>query len=264
MIKCDYHVHTCLSDGAEKPEKVVLAALEKGMDRIGFSDHGYTSFDSGWCMSKRNTRRYLRILNRLKKKYAGRIEILIGIEQDYYSEQDTAPFDYVIGSVHYILAEGNYITVDESADTLKNAAEKWFGGDMIALAERYFETVAAVAEKTHADIIGHFDLVSKFNEDDRLFDSSDPRYRAAWQAAADRLLQAGIPFEINTGAISRGYRTGPYPSPEMIDYIRAHGGKLLLSSDSHRPSTLCYAFDVYEQLADQGLEKTIPAKGKAM
>ena len=72
-----------------------------------------------------------------------------------------------------------------------------------------------------------------------------PRYVKAWQDAADVLLKTGKPFEINTGAISRGYRTEAYPSKEIRDYIRAHGGKLILSSDSHQKDTIAYRFKDY-------------------
>ena len=100
--------------------------------------------------------------------------------------------------------------------------------------------------KCGADIIGHFDLISKFNEAGALFDEADPRYIAASRAAADALLKTGKPFEINTGAISRGYRTAPYPSKALRDYIRQKGGSFLLSSDSHAKESLCCGFDMLE------------------
>ena len=59
-------------------------------------------------------------------------------------------------------------------------------------------------------------------------------------------MQEGVPFEINTGAISKGYRTEPYPAKNIRDYIRQQGGRFILSSDSHRTDTLCYGFEEYE------------------
>ena len=55
-------------------------------------------------------------------------------------------------------------------------------------------------------------------------------------------------FEINTGAISRGYRTVPYPSADQIAYIRSKGGVLILSSDSHAAGTICYDFEEFADL----------------
>ena len=89
--------------------------------------------------------------------------------------------------------------MDESPELLRAAAEKHFHGDLYALIEEYYRTLARVVEKTGADIIGHFDLISKFNEGGALFDEAAPRYLAAAQKAADILLKTGRPFEINTG-----------------------------------------------------------------
>ena len=102
-------------------------------------------------------------------------------------------------------------------------------------------------EHTHADLIGHFDLITKFNEGNKLFDEECPRYLDAAFAALDELLKTGRPFEINTGAISRGYRTSPYPSAEIQAYIKEHGGRFVLSSDAHSADALAYGFDQYDQ-----------------
>ena len=108
-----------------------------------------------------------------------------------------------------------------------------------------------MVEVTKCDIIGHFDLITKFIEQDAGFDVRHPRYVKAWQAAADMLLKTGRPFEINTGAMSRGYRTEPYPAREIRNYIRAHGGKLILSSDSHQKDTIAHRFSEYADEADE-------------
>lgn len=238
----DLHVHTTFSDGRNTPEEMALAAMAKGMTAIGFSDHSYTHFDTAYCIQKEQIPAYRAEIAALKEKYAGQIEILCGIEQDFYSEAPTDGYDYVIGSVHYIRCGEAYLPVDESKERLLDAARRHFGGDLYALIEAYYATVAQVAEIIHPDIIGHFDLITKFNENGALFNESHPRYISAWRAAADRLLEADIPFEINTGAISRGYRTAPYPAAPIREYLAAHGARFLWSSDSHRADTLCFGF----------------------
>ena len=219
MILQDLHVHTTYCDGKNTPEDLVLAALNRGMKCIGFSGHSYTFFDESYCMSKQNTARYRAEIAALKEKYKGKIKILCGVEQDYYSEEPTVGYDYVIGSVHYIKADGEYIPVDGSAEILKSAVQKHFNGDFYAFAEEYYRTVAALVKKTSIDIIGHFDLITKFNEQYSFFDEKDPRYVNAWQTAADKLIVTDKPFEINMGAISRGYKQSPYPSADIINYI---------------------------------------------
>lgn len=258
----DLHMHTCFCDGENTPEEMVLSAIEKGLGAVGLCGHSYTAFDESYCLSKEGKRRFMDEVNSLKEKYKDRITVLLGVEQDFFSDDATDGFDYVIGSVHCVNAGGAYVYVDWSEKILRDGCETYFGGDVYALCERYFETVADVAEKTRCDIIGHFDLVSKFNEPkarllssaslekggeisaaEKLFDEHHPRYVAAWKKAADRLLSCHIPFEINTGAMSRGYKSTPYPSGEMISYIKSRGGDFILSSDAHRKDHIAYRFD---------------------
>ena len=247
MILTDLHVHTTYCDGKNTPEEMVIAAIEKGMECIGFSVHSYTEFDASFCIKAEKVDDYKAEINGLKEKYKDKIRILCGTEMDYFSEMSTDGFDYIIGSVHYVMADGEYIPVDESEQTFVDSVNRYFDGDFYAFAEAYYKNVAQVLGRTKADIIGHFDLVTKFNEGEKLFDESNPRYVAAFKAAVDSLLPYGKPFEINTGAISRGYRTQPYPSPQIVEYIRSKGGKTILTSDSHSKDTLCYEFEKWEK-----------------
>lgn len=242
----DYHVHTNFSDGVNSPEETVLSAIAMGMDTVGISDHSHTAFDLDYCMRapylKDNYAPYRAEIARLKEKYAGRITVLCGMEQDYYASRPAEGFDYVIGSVHYLKCGNTYRPVDEPPPMLDDTISEYFGGDVYALAEAYFELAADVVRKTRCDIIGHFDLMRKFNERHPLFDPQHPRYVAAWQRAVDCLLKENVPFEVNTGAIIKGYRTAPYPSFDIVRYITEHGGSVVLSSDAHRADKLCGEF----------------------
>ena len=242
----DLHVHTVFSDGKNTPEEIVLEAIRKGLGTIGFSDHSYTFFDESYCMKKERIGEYFDTIRSLGDRYDEKIEILAGIEQDYYSNEPTDRCDYVIGSVHYLKLQNDYIEVDWSPQILRSAAERYFGGDLYALAAQYYETVGDLGRKMRPDIIGHFDLISLFNEKEALFSEDDPRYLKPAFTAVDRLIDSGCRvFEINTGAMARGYKETPYPSETLRDYIRKKGGRFILSSDSHRKETLCYAFSEY-------------------
>lgn len=239
----DYHIHTTFSDGNNTPEELVQAAIERGMAEIGFSDHSYTFFDESYCLQRDKIAEYKRETARLKEKYKSQIKILCGIEQDYYSAESAEDYDYAIGSVHYLKKDGKYYSIDDSRDCFLNLAKDLFDGDYYAFAEEYFKTVSGFADRKEIKIIGHFDLVSKYNGDGGLFDERNRRYVSAWQKAADKLVAAGKVFEINTGAIARGYRSEPYPSDAIKAYIKDTGGRFILSSDSHSVKTLCFGFD---------------------
>jgi histidinol-phosphatase (PHP family) len=256
MIDRNFHTHTVFCDGKSEPEEIVLSALDAGMAALGFSGHAHTAFDESYAMSHETAREYRRVIRGLQKKYADRIEILCGAELDLYSDADpaegglTAPWDYTIGSVHYLHKDGEYVPMDESAETTRKAAKRLYGGDTLALAEDFFAEEAEVAGRTGCDIIGHFDLLTKFEEcGEPVFDRESPRYRNAWMSALDALIPYGKPFEINTGAISRGYRKTPYPYRDILEEIKRRGGCITFSSDSHEKSTLLYGFDEAEKLA---------------
>lgn len=246
MIRSDFHVHTVFSDGVNTPEEMVQAAIEKGMRQIGFSDHVYTYFDESYCMAKDAAPAYRAEIAALKKKYADKIDILCGIEQDMFSTESTDGYDYIIGSVHYLKVGEDIFPIDDTLPAFVEGGEKYFGGDYLALAIKYFETVADVLKVTNADIIGHLDLVSKFNIDNRYFDERDPKYLAAAYAAVDKLIPYDKPFEINTAAFSKG-KHHPYPDYPILEYIMQKGGRFILSSDSHSTDRLCEYFDDFEK-----------------
>lgn len=271
-LKCNFHCHTAYCDGKNTPEEMVQAAIELGMTAIGFSGHSHTAFDESYCMMPGDIEEYAACISSLQEKYAGQIEIYCGIEQDLYSDTDTSEFDYSIGSVHYVKLEGAapgnadhtkdgsneglltygedvYLPMDESAEITMAGVNRYFGGDVYALAEVYFEQASRVAEKTGCDIIGHFDLLTKFNQDGNMFDESDERYVNAYTAAIERLVKSGVPFEINTGAMSRGYRSEPYPAETILKEIRRQGGRIAISSDSHSTDTQLAYFDEAVALA---------------
>ena len=267
LLTTDLHMHTVYCDGRNTPEEMVVSAIDKGMSCIGFSGHSYAPFDHEFGMNPEKLAAYKQEIRDLQGRYGDRIRILCGIEMDYhsdpgvYQEQNRVPgndsgdsaasfsvkdlqsgFDYVIGSVHYIDTPEGPAGVDNTPEIFASAVERFFNNDYYLAAEAYFELVSDVVRRTGCDIIGHFDLITKFNEKYQFFNESHPRYIAAWQKAADLLIPEKRIFEINTGAMSRGWKSTPYPSQPMINYIRDRGGRFILSSDSHRSDTIGFCF----------------------
>ena len=239
----NYHTHTTFCDGKNTPEEMVQKAIELGLSELGFSGHSYTAFDLEPCMSREGTEAYKKEINALKEKYKSQIKILLGIEYDYQSVESRDGYDYILGSVHYILKDGEYLCIDYSRQKQIEAVNKHYGGDFYAYIEDYYALVADLYNKTKCDIIGHFDLITKYNEKGDLFDTNHPRYIAAWKSAADAILQTPAVVEINTGGIARGHKKSPYPSKEIIEYFKTHGKKLIFSSDCHNKDFLLCGYD---------------------
>ncbi len=243
IVKKDYHMHTTFCDGNNTLREMVEAGISKGFQTIGFSGHSYTFFDESWCMTQEGTKAYIKEIEQLKVEYCSKIEILCGIEQDYYSEMSTDGYDYVIGSVHYLKKGGVYLPIDESKEILLEIVRDFYAGDIYRLVEDYYLTLADVGRKTQCNIIGHFDLITKFNENNELFNEDNDRYKKAYLLALNQLNCGEHLFEINTGCVSRGYKSTPYPSIAILREIKKRKGIFILTSDSHDTSGIGYDFD---------------------
>ena len=242
----DFHTHSTFCDGKNTLEEMALSAIDKGFSSLGFSGHSFTSFDLDYCIKDENA--YIKECRRLQKKYEDKIEILCGIERDFYADNQYPDLDYIIGSVHYVKAGEEYIAVDLFDGQLE-AVNRHFGGDYLKFAESYFENVSKLPQVHKTDIIGHFDLIKIFNADGKLFDENCERYKKAAIKAVDELIKYDVLFEINTGAIFRGRRQEPYPSEFILEYIASKGGKVILNGDSHEINALGYRFKESAELA---------------
>ena len=99
-----------------------------------------------------------------------------------------------------------------------------------------------MVEKTKADIVGHFDLITKFNEGNKYFDEEAEWYKDAARKALYKVAETKPVFEINTGAMARGYRIHPYPADFLLEEIERLRCSVLLSSDCHNRLDLNYGF----------------------
>ncbi len=237
----DFHVHSTYCDGSNTPREMAESAIEKGFDTLGFSGHGYTDFDTSFCMKVVRTDLYVEEVTRLKEEYAGKLNILCGIEKDYFSSHPTSRFDYVIGSVHYLYVGGKYVPLDMQVKTMEALLNEVYGGSFSALARDYYKQVADVVNKTECDIIGHLDLITKFKNRTAL-KRDDAYYEAAF-SAVDALIPSGRIFEINLGAIARGYRNSPYPDSKLLKYIHERGGEIVITGDCHSKEHLGANFE---------------------
>ncbi|MDR2615471.1 MAG: histidinol-phosphatase [Oscillospiraceae bacterium] len=246
---CNLHAHTTYGDGANSCEEMVLAAISAGFETFGISEHSHTSvpFDAG-NLTDETLPLYIADMRGLREKYADKITLFTGIEQDRLGDRPTDGFDYIIGSTHFIHKNGEYRFVDDGSDGQRETADRLFGGDFYAFAEEYYETESSVARVTRCDIVGHFDLINKNNEGGRQFDTSGKRYRAAAVDAMREIMKTCRLFEVNTGAMYRKGRTEPYPEPWLLRELLERGGEVILASDSHAAESVAYKFPEMEEL----------------
>ena len=242
------HTHTTYVDGEKAPEEMIKTAIEKGGTSIGFSEHAYIPFDKEYSMRVKDIPAYVKEINELKEKYKGIIDVFLGVEADYYAEKVPAGLDYIIGVAHYIIKDGVIITVDGPAERLYRMAAGHYDNDFYEIAESYYATIAKSIVKSGADIVGHFDLIARNNDDGRMFDEKHPRYMSAALDSMEQILKYCTLFEINTGGMYRRGVSTPYPSVLLLKELQKRGGEVILSSDSHMADSLYYKFDEMREL----------------
>ena len=242
------HTHTTFADGRDTAGEMVQAALKLGFHTLGFSEHGHADYDD-CSMAPEQEPEYRAEIRRLREAYRGRIHILLGYEHDWFSPADVSEYDYTIESVHYLPAGGEMFSVDWTRPKLEDAIKRHYGGDSYAMCRHYFDVVCQSIQGTQADILGHIELVMKFNEAQDLIDDADPRYLGPALECAELAARSGRLVEVNTGAIARGYRSQPYPGEAMLRRIHECGGRIMLSSDCHNSDYLDCRFPEAAALA---------------
>lgn len=241
----NFHTHTSFSDGKNTPEELVKYAIGQGFTALGFSDHSFTPHDTRYCM--RDTQGYIKEITRLKKEYRGETQIYLGIEEDATAPINRAEFDYIIGSLHYINYGGKFYPLDSNYEYF-SACLRLFDGDDLALAECYFEYFCQYLEKRKPDIIGHFDLLTKFDETQKSIFLTEEKYWGLAEKFLLRAIKTNRFFEVNTAMIIRGLRSSPYPHERLLATIAKHGGGVVLSSDAHQAENLCAYFEEVKTL----------------
>ena len=241
-MKTNLHTHTTFCDGKASAEEMVLAAIAKGFDELGFSSHSDMVADLP---------AYVAEIRRLQAKYAERIRILCGLEAEL-----AKPFvrpeglDYVIGSFHFVTApDGFLVPVDHTPALLESGLREHFGGDAVAFVKAYFAFEREIVRREDFDFLAHPDLVRKFNAKHPYFDEAAGWYRKELVQTADAIAASGKTVEINTGAISRGWLDDAYPSTEFRGLLKSRGVRLILNSDAHAPEGLDCAFDRFSAKA---------------
>jgi len=244
----NYHTHSCFSDGTGTPRQHVEAAIAAGMRVIGFSDHG--PLDEDWTIPPQRLEEYRRSVLDLKEEYAGRVEVLLGVEADWLPESPewlqritSFQWDYLIGSVHLVGIPGteHFWPVDATEELFVGGVAEMLNGDIRAALTIYYERLAVAARSGLFQILGHLDLVKKWNANGRHFGESEPWYRELVVSAIEAAVDSGCIVEVNTAGLV--YPAAEvYPSPWIIQECVRRGVRLTLNADAHKPADLQRCF----------------------
>ena len=264
-LKTNFHTHTIFCDGKNTPEENVLSAIKKGMTRLGFSAHSLYPFSLEGNLNHTQHGAYSEEIRHLQKKYADKIQIFLGFEADFIPGfcsprfENFAEFnpDFLIGSVHFIPTEKRPLAVDNKPAILADGIRDVFDGDVQKAVGCYFSLQREMLLHGDFTILGHADLIRKFNGTLHLFDENDAWYKAEVEATAKAIAKAGVIAEINTGAISRGYMTSPYPSDYFLSRLFAYHVPIMINSDAHNADALDCAFDLAAERAKKAGYKEV-------
>lgn len=253
IYRTDYHIHTKYSDGKAGPEACIEEGVKKGLREIGFSDHiTLVSKKQKWCMDHDRLPEYTEDILRLRKNHP-EIEVRLGIELDYMPNREkeieriisSFPFDFIIGSVHYM--------GDETVDL---GPEFYVGKDISFVYENYFNLVCEAASTGFYDIIAHPDLVRIH----RFTPPGDITHLYCMMASAFEIYD--VAFEVNTNG--RNKPLGDfYPDPGYLHLFAERSIPVCVNSDAHFPERIGQHFDdAYDLLKRAGYNEMAVFKNR--
>ncbi len=243
-LPCDYHIHTYLCHHATgEPVELAARAAVAGLPEIGFSEHNpmiRRDWDN-WHMEIENLELYCRQIRQAQEAHP-QLAIKYGLEVDYIPGHEAwirelaerYPWDYFIGSVHYI-SDSFDIDNPEKID-------QWKRRDPDAVWTAYIERLTQAAASGLFQIIGHADLCKKFC----FYPKGDvlPLFRRFLETARDH----EVAIEINTAGLRKDCRE-IYPSPEILNTAAELGIPITFGSDAHTPGEVGMDFKVAVALA---------------
>ena len=245
----DYHVHTfrCGHAGGASRD-FVSRAIERGLIEIGFTDHIPLYFlpetlrDPRLAMREEQLDGYLEEVAALRREFAGRIEVRLGLEADYAEdfEEDLArwlaraDWDLVLGSVHWVA--GGWI------DDPKTSPPRFAAEGTERLYDEYYRLLAKAAGTRLFDVLTHFDLPKKHGHR-----PPAPREEAE-ERAIEAARRAGCAVEVSSAGLRKPVKEA-YPEPRLLSRLVAAGVPITFSSDAHAPAEVGRGYETTLELA---------------
>jgi histidinol-phosphatase (PHP family) len=238
----DYHTHHARCGHAVGGlEEYVQRGIEIGLSQLGLSDHmpllhvDPAAYLPGMAMPMEQLPEYFEECVKLKEKYKEQIDIRIGLEGDYiegYEEKiqsiiQAYPWDYVIGSVHFL---GEWDISDS------RQLEGWASRDYYEVYEQYYDAVQKAARTGFYDYMGHVDVIKRFK-----FKPDQDTWQLE-KKTLDVIRDQGLAIELNASGLRMPVEE-MFPSRRMLEYCHEQGIPLTIGSDAHHPNKLSQYLD---------------------
>ncbi len=242
-VKFDLHTHHDRCGHAQgKIEDYIKAAIDNGLQFIGISDHSpffYSEEDQpfpGIAMAQSEFVNYIKEVQRLKEKYEGKIHVLLGVESDFFpnhievyrKQYQLYPFDYIIGSVHYV----------QDVNIFKKG--RWDGlsnSEQVVVKEEYYSLIEQSARCNLFQILAHIDAMKGFY----------PPFSSIETDVIDTTLkiigEADVAIEVNTSGSTKDCG-GWYPADDILERALYHNVKITFGSDAHIPERVGDEFEL--------------------
>lgn len=263
-MKFDLHTHHERCGHARgNIRDYIEAAIASGLQVIGISDHSpyfghkEDQYLPKVAMAKSDFTNYISEVLKLKAEYEGKIEVLLGVESDFFPDQaelyrqmfEPYPFDYIIGSVHLI--QGVSIFNKNRWKSLDQVGK-------IRAKEVYYQTIQQSARSGMFQILGHIDAMKGFY----------PAFSQLPTKLVDQSLQIigeeKIAIEINTSGKTKDCG-GWYPSDEILERALFHQVPVTFGSDAHDPERVGDEWElVQKKLRELGFKEWVYFRKKEM
>ena len=244
----DYHVHTsrCGHAGGEM-RAYVETALARGLREIAFTDHVPLYFlpgddpDPGIAMTRAELPGYVEEVHALSEEFAGRIDVLLGLEADYAEGHEAVlkeilaahEWDVVLGSVHWV--KGDWIDAPHSGARHEREGTEVLWGE-------YYRLLAKAAATGLFDVLTHFDLPKKFGH------RRPASLTHAESQAVEAARAAGVAVEVSSAGLRKAIGE-EYPAPPLLTSLVKEGVPIVFSSDAHAPAEVAWGREAIEAAA---------------
>lgn len=237
----DYHTHHARCGHAVgELESYVQQAIRLGYSHIGLSDHmplvhvNPAEYYPEMAMPMEELPSYVEECLLLKEKYKDQIMVRVGLEGDYIEGWEekieeiiqSYPFDYVIGSVHF-LKEWDVSDFRQ--------VHHWENKDVLEVYKTYYDAVKKAAQTGLYDFLGHIDVIKRFGNYPKPSEEAD--LIQLENSVLETIAASGTAIELNASGLSKPCAE-MFPSRRILEQAFKLGIPITVGSDAHDPLKL--------------------------